>query len=63
MVVPVDAEVCQHRGPDMARLFGRYEYRGELGRGASGRVFAVLDHATLEHGVPVRHLPKLSTVA
>ncbi|MDB4972864.1 MAG: Response regulator of zinc sigma-54-dependent two-component system [Myxococcaceae bacterium] len=29
----------------MAALFGRYEYAGELGRGASGRVFAVLDHA------------------
>jgi serine/threonine-protein kinase PknK len=29
----------------MATLFGRYEYAGELGRGASGRVFAVLDHA------------------
>ncbi|MEY4510106.1 MAG: hypothetical protein RLZZ450_2228 [Pseudomonadota bacterium] len=29
----------------MATLFGRYEYAGELGQGASGRVFAVLDRA------------------
>jgi transcriptional regulator with GAF, ATPase, and Fis domain len=29
----------------MATLFGRYEYAGELGHGASGRVFAVLDLA------------------
>jgi serine/threonine-protein kinase PknK len=27
----------------MATLFGRYEYAGELGHGASGRVFTVLD--------------------
>jgi hypothetical protein len=29
----------------MVALFGRYEYRRELGRGASGRVFAVCDLA------------------
>ncbi|MDB4988412.1 MAG: Response regulator of zinc sigma-54-dependent two-component system [Myxococcaceae bacterium] len=41
----------------MPTLFGRYEYAGELGRGASGRVFAVLDHAAGQaqsHGPPRR---------
>ena len=43
----------------MARLFGRYEYRGELGRGASGRVFAALDHAELHAGEPARRALKV----